>query len=50
MILGGEADGLFETSLTTVETYSPKCGIFESNLPALPTGKHSFGATYLKRL
>ena len=47
MILGGEADGLFETSLTTVETYSPKCGLFESNLPPLPKARKAFGATYL---
>lgn len=47
VILGGEADGIFEGSLTTVEAYSPKCGLFEANLPPLPKGRKAFGATYL---
>ena len=47
VILGGETDGIFEGSLTTVETYSPKCGLFDNNLPPMPKGRKSFGAAYL---
>ena len=50
VILGGKKDGLFQTATDTVETYSPSCGLFDSNLPAMPIAKHSFGATYLNRL
>jgi hypothetical protein len=47
IILGGETDGIFEGSLNTVETYSPKCGLFDSELPALPIGRKAFGVAYL---
>jgi len=47
VILGGEADGLFEQSVTTVETYSTKCGLFDANLPPLPKARKLLGAAYL---
>ena len=47
VLLGGESDGVFQGSLTTVETYSATCGLFDSDLPPLPKGRKSFGATYL---
>ena len=47
IILGGEADGLFEQSVTTVETYSTKCGLFDANLPPLPKARKLLGAAYL---
>lgn len=47
LIIGGETDGVFQGSLATVETYSPPCGLFESNLPPIPKARKLLGAAYL---
>lgn len=47
VLLGGENDDLFGSTLDTVETYSPQCGLFTSGLPPLPTARKKHGATYL---
>lgn len=46
MILGGNSREIFDGSLSTVETFSTKCGLFETELPPLPVARHSFGAAY----
>jgi hypothetical protein len=47
VILGGETDGLLSASVATVETFSPNCGIFESNIPPLPKPRRQAAAAYL---
>lgn len=47
IILGGETDGVLQNVVDTVETYSPRCGLFDANLPALPKARKLFGAAHL---
>ena len=43
-MIGGEVVGLLEISTNAIETYSPKCGLFDAGLPPI------LGATYLDGL
>ena len=47
VILGGEIEQEFNSASFQVQTYSEKCGFFQSNLPNLPKALHSHGATFV---
>ena len=50
VIIGGEVDGLLEIPTSAIETYSPKCGLFDAGLPPIPVARKLLGATYLDGL
>ena len=49
-MVGGEVVGLLEISTNAIETYSPKCGLFDAGLPPIPVARKLLGATYLDGL
>ena len=50
VMVGGEVVGLLEISTNAIETYSPKCGLFDAGLPPIPVARKLLGATYLDGL
>jgi len=46
LLLGGEVDSFLHPAVDTVNTFGP-CGVFNSDLPPLPTPRREFAATLL---
>ena len=50
VIIGGETDGIVQGAVDTVETYSPDCGLFKSDIPPIPVARKLLAAAYLNGL